>query len=76
MATARETQLAERVTELEQANAALENTVAQLIRATYAMAGMIGSGGGWTAWLRIGAPHQALDDLHAHLQRHPAPGQD
>lgn len=66
MATARETQLEQRVAELE-------NTVAQLIRATHAMAGMIGSGAsGWTAWLRLGATRQALDDLHAHLQRHPA----
>jgi len=68
--TAKETALEERVAELE-------NVLAQLIRATYAaVITQHGPSQGWTAWQRAGAPHQAMLDLHAYLQRHPAPEQD
>lgn len=76
MATARETQLEERV-------AQLEDVVAELIRASSAafscLGGNAGFGvgaGGWGTWQRLGAGHEDLTGLHAHLQRHPAPGQD
>lgn len=66
-ATAKETALEERVAELE-------TVLAQLIRATYsAVVTHFGSGGGWEAWQRAGAPHDAMVDLHGYLQRHPAP---
>lgn len=75
-ASARETQLAERV-------AQLEDVVAQLIRATSAAVTCLGSNtgfgvgaGGWGTWQRTGAAHEDLTGLHAHVQRHPAPGED
>ena len=75
MATARETQLEERV-------AQLEDVVAQLIRATSAAVSCLGGNagfgigaGGWPTWQRLGAAHEDLAGLHGHLQR-PAPGKD
>jgi hypothetical protein len=75
MANARETQLEQRI-EL------LEDTVAQLIRATSAALACLGgntgfgAGGGWGTWQRLGARHEVLASLNACLQRHPAPGKD
>jgi hypothetical protein len=78
MATsARETQLEERI-------AQLEDTVAQLIRATFAAVGQLGGNAGfgtrvandWLTWQRAGATHEDITGLHAHLQRHPAPRKD
>lgn len=75
-ATARETELERRI-------ALLEDVVAQLIRATSAavtcLGGNAGFGvgaGGWGTWQRLGADHEDITGLHAHLQRHPAPGED
>jgi hypothetical protein len=75
-ASARETQLAERV-------AQLEDVMAQLIRATSAAVTCLGSNagfgvgaGGWGTWQHLGADHEDLVSLHACLQRHPAPRKD
>lgn len=70
MAATREQQLEQRIGELE-------HIVAQLIRGTYTVAQQFGrSGNGWETWLRAGASHQAVTDLHAFLRAHPAPSGD
>ena len=83
MATTRETQLEQRIAELERDTTELKATVAELIRASSAafscLGGNAGFGvraGGWGTWQRLGAEHEDLTGLHGHLQRHPAPGQD
>ena len=68
--TARETQLEQRVAELE-------NVLAQLIRSTYsAVITHFGTGNGWEGWRRAGASHDAILSLHGFLQRHPLDEQD
>jgi hypothetical protein len=72
-----------RETQLEQRVAQLEDVVAQLIRSTSAAVSCLGGNagfgvgaGGWGTWQRTGAAHEDLTGLNDHLQRHPAPGQD
>jgi hypothetical protein len=68
--TTRETQLEQRVAELE-------NVLAALIRATYAATVThFGTGNGWEGWQRAGASHDAILALHGYLRAHPAPEQD
>jgi hypothetical protein len=83
MAAAREQQLERRIGDLESTLAALESTVAQLIRSTLTAVEHLGgnagfatrASNGWLTWQQLGAGHQALNELAAHLQRHPAPKQ-
>ena len=84
MAAAREQQLVQRIADLESTLAALESTVAQLIRSSLPAVEHLGgnagfatrASNGWMTWQRLGADHQALNQMAAHLQRHPAPKQD
>ena len=69
---------------LEQRVAELENTVAQLIRATSAATHRLGSNAGfsarqaneWWTWQQLGAGHEDITGLYDHLQRSAAARQD
>jgi hypothetical protein len=75
---------ATREQQLEQRIASLEATVAALIRCTYTAVERLGGNAGfaarssspWLTWQQLGADHQAITELAAHLQRNPAPKQD